>query len=362
MSSRCSFRRVASEADDLENADEYNSYDHRHSQDRESAHFDSDSDSGSIRSAGTGPSMRGTPAPPRYAIKAIEPIEHRHDGGIGRRYEKKSHRLRAQGNQIDGQNVLIYTDPRPPSTLDDTVNSNPGSSRIMSDWLCPALGQAQAAQDSKAVDVDLVYSFEQSHLPQKYRATEGEQSSKASNVTAQILAIDHGRLINYTTAGAQSEPPRSGPSSKGNNMSSKYAASSPSPEARNAPPSPPSPPSRSTNLIAAPKQVSVEPMTITSMYPPTSCQRFLVSFVVEGSSVQRAIALDDSMSVQTVFDVVGRKVQRILLDKAIAELGFGVNGGMVVVDVDDQDGWQFVLNKVKGESLSAIDGTVMVQE
>lgn len=105
----------------------------------------------------------------------------------------------------------------------------------------------------------------------------------------------------------------------------------------------------------------------SAMEAPAYKHRFLVWLYVGGASGRNAVYLDDSMSVQRVFELFREKLQRQLKGKgrSLEAVAIGIPGldeEKINLEVDDKDGWEAVQEIVLEAGVKTVYGNVISGE
>lgn len=103
----------------------------------------------------------------------------------------------------------------------------------------------------------------------------------------------------------------------------------------------------------------------SAMDAPTYKHRFLVWLYVGGASGRNAVYLDDSMSVQRVFELFRGKLQRQLKGRSLEAVAIGIPGldeEKINLEVDDDDAWEAVRDTIIEAGVKTVDGIVIDSE
>lgn len=96
------------------------------------------------------------------------------------------------------------------------------------------------------------------------------------------------------------------------------------------------------------------------LQPPSFSLRFRLWLTVSNHPNRNVMFLDNSMSVQRVYERIREKLSRKLEGREIASVSFTLPDEEAIdVEIDDEEAWETVLEMVKEARLTAVNGTVL---
>ncbi|EME77379.1 uncharacterized protein MYCFIDRAFT_83310 [Pseudocercospora fijiensis CIRAD86] len=131
-------------------------------------------------------------------------------------------------------------------------------------------------------------------------------------------------------------------------------------------PGPAPPPSQSPQPSLT--EIKPFPRSSSTMEPPPFTLRFPIWFKskIRDSAASKVVYLDDSMTVQNVFNRLRKNLKRQIEGQkqplVAIDLRFAVDGeALITVDEDDEDGWEMVLSMVKEAERKEMYGSLECQ-